>query len=298
MTFRAHILGAAAGGGLPQWNCGCENCNLARAGEIPAQTQSSVAFSSNGDDWGIINASPDIRDQMARAVALHPTDLRRSPVKSVLLTNGDIDHVAGLLTLREQQAFNLFATAEIHQIIADNPIFQALNPDFVTRTSIVLDEPFELVTGITARLIAVPGKVPLYLEGETVQTDLVGEQTVGVQLDASGKRVFYIPGCATLPPGLKARVEDADLVMFDGTLWQDDEMVRAGLSQKTGQRMGHMSMSGPAGSIAAFEGVEVGQKIFVHMNNTNPVLRPGSSEKKQAEQAGWIVAQDGMEIEI
>ena len=298
MTFRAHILGAAAGGGLPQWNCGCENCNLARAGEIPAQTQSSVAFSSNGDDWAIINASPDIRDQMSRAMALHPTDLRRSPVKSVLLTNGDIDHVAGLLTLREQQAFTLFATAEIHQVIAENPIFQALNPDFVTRTPIVLDEPFELVTGITARLIAVPGKVPLYLEGETVQTDLVGEQTVGVQLDASGKRVFYIPGCATLPLGLKARVEDADLVMFDGTLWQDDEMVRAGLSQKTGQRMGHMSMSGPAGSIAAFEGVDVGQKIFVHMNNTNPALRPGSSEKTQVQQAGWIVAQDGMEFEI
>ena len=298
MTFRAHILGAAAGGGLPQWNCGCENCNLARAGKIPGQTQSSVAFSANGDDWAIINASPDIRDQMARTVALHPADLRRSPVKSVLLTNGDIDHVAGLLTLREQQAFNLFATAEIHQIIADNPIFQALNPDFVTRTSIVLDEPFELVTGITARLIAVPGKVPLYLEGETVQTDVVGEQTVGVQLDASGKRVFYIPGCATLPIGLKARIEDADLVMFDGTLWQDDEMVRAGLSQKTGQRMGHMSMSGPAGSIAAFEGVDVGQKVFVHMNNTNPVLRPDSAEKALAEQAGWIVAQDGMEFEI
>jgi pyrroloquinoline quinone biosynthesis protein B len=298
MTFRAHILGAAAGGGLPQWNCGCENCNLARAGEIPAQTQSSVAFSSNGDDWAIINASPDIRDQMARAMALHPTGLRRSPVKSVLLTNGDIDHVAGLLTLREQQAFTLFATAEIHQVIADNPIFSALNSDFVTRTSIMLDEPFELVSGITARLIAVPGKVPLYLEGETVQTDLVGEQTVGVQLEASGKRVFYIPGCAALPHDLQARIGGADMVMFDGTLWQDDEMVRAGLSQKTGRRMGHMSMSGPEGSIAAFEGVEVGQKIFVHMNNTNPVLRPGSSEKTHVEQAGWIVAQDGMEFEI
>jgi pyrroloquinoline quinone biosynthesis protein B len=298
VKFRAQILGAAAGGGLPQWNCGCENCNLARLGEIPAQTQSSVAFSANGEDWAILNASPDIRDQMARAPALHPTDLRRSPLRSVLLTNGDIDHVAGLLTLREQQAFTLFATAEIHQVIADNPIFNALNPDYVIRTSIVLNEPFELVTGITARLIAVPGKVPLYLEGETVQTDLVGEQTVGVQLDALGKRVFYIPGCAAMPLDLKTKIEGADMVMFDGTLWQDDEMVRAGLSQKTGQRMGHMSMSGTEGSIAAFEGVDVGQKIFVHMNNTNPVLRPGSSEKAQAEQAGWVVAQDGMEIEI
>ncbi|MEP1961361.1 pyrroloquinoline quinone biosynthesis protein PqqB [Tateyamaria sp.] len=298
MTFRAHILGAAAGGGLPQWNCGCENCNLARAGEIPAQSQSSVAFSADSEQWAIVNASPDIRDQMARTTALHPTDLRKSPLKSILLTNGDIDHVAGLLTLREQQAFTLFATTEIHQVIADNPIFNALNPDFVTRIAIELDEPFQLTTGIAARLIAVPGKVPLYLEGETVQTDLIGEQTVGVQLEASGKLVFYIPGCAVMPPDLKARIEGADMVMFDGTLWQDDEMVRAGLSQKTGQRMGHMSMSGTEGSIAAFEGVNVAQKIFVHMNNTNPVLRPGSSEKSQAEQAGWIVAQDGMEFEI
>lgn len=298
MTFRAHILGAAAGGGLPQWNCGCKNCNLARAGEISAQSQSSVAFSANGDDWAIVNASPDIRDQMRRAPVLHPTDLRRSPVKSVLLTNGDIDHVAGLLTLREQQAFTLFATAEIHRVIADNPIFNALNPDFVTRTPIVLDHPFELVSGITARLIAVPGKVPLYLEGETVQTDLVGEQTVGVALEAAGKRVFYIPGCAALPQDLKSRISGADMVMFDGTLWQDDEMLRAGLSQKTGRRMGHMSMSGADGAMAAFDGMDVGQKVFVHMNNTNPVLRPGSREKADVEQAGWIVAQDGMEFEI
>lgn len=298
MAFRAHILGAAAGGGLPQWNCGCENCNLARAGEIPAQSQSSVAFSSNDTDWAIINASPDIREQMARAVPLHPTDLRKSPIKSVLLTNGDIDHVAGLLTLREQQAFTLFATAEIHRVIADNPIFNALNPDFVTRTSIVLDEAFELVAGITARLIAVPGKVPLYLEGETVQTDLIGEQTVGVQLEAGGKTVFYIPGCAALRPDLKSRMDGADMVLFDGTLWEDDEMVCAGLSQKTGQRMGHMSMSGPDGSIAAFEGMKIARKVFVHMNNTNPVLRPGSPQKVAAEKAGWSVAYDGMDLEI
>lgn len=298
MTFRAQILGAAAGGGLPQWNCGCENCNLARAGEIPAQTQSSVAFSANGEDWAILNASPDIRDQMARAPALHPTDLRKSPLRSVLLTNGDIDHVAGLLTLREQQAFELFASGEIHQVIADNPIFAALNPAFVTRTKISLDQEFELVSGLTARLFAVPGKVPLYLEGADVQTDLEGEQTVGVHLTSAGKNVFYIPGCSIMTDDLRARIEGADMVLFDGTLWRDDEMVTAGLSQKTGQRMGHMSMSGPDGSLAAFSDIDVKQKIFVHMNNTNPVLRPTSEEKQQAQAAGWIVAHDGMELVI
>ncbi len=298
MTFRAHILGAAAGGGLPQWNCGCENCNLARAGKIPAQSQSSVAFSADGENWAVLNASPDIRDQMARARCLHPTDLRRSPLRSVLLTNGDIDHVAGLLTLREQQAFTLYATREIHQVIADNPIFAALRENFVTRTPITLEQPVEIAPGLTALLFSVPGKVPLYLEGAEVQTDLEGEQTVGVQLQAAGKTVFYIPGCAALRDDLRARVTGADMVMFDGTLWTDDEMVTAGLSQKTGKRMGHMSMSGPDGSIAAFDGVDVGRKVFVHMNNTNPVLRPGSDARQTAQAAGWTVAQDGLEIEI
>lgn len=298
MTFRAHILGAAAGGGLPQWNCGCKNCNLARAGEIPPQSQSSVAFSVNGDDWAVLNASPDIREQMARAKVLHPTDLRESPLRSVLLTNGDIDHVAGLLTLREQQAFTLFATAEIHQVLADNPIFAALNPNYVSRVQIALDEEFELVTGLTAQLFAVPGKVPLYLEGEEVQTDLLGEQTVGVQLRSEGRNVYYIPGCAAMRPELRDRIEGADMVMFDGTLWQDDEMVQAGLSQKTGQRMGHMSMSGEDGSIAAFKDIAVARKVFVHMNNTNPVLRPQSDQRKAVEAAGWTVAYDGLELTI
>jgi len=298
VTFRAHILGAAAGGGLPQWNCGCENCNLARRGDIPAQTQSSVAFTANDRDWAILNASPDIRDQLARTPALHPTDLRRLPLQSVLLTNGDIDHIAGLLTLREQQPFTLFATADIHQTLADNPIFAALNPAFVTRRIIALGESVEIASGLTATLFAVPGKVPLYLEGATVQTDLMGEQTVGVRLQADGKDAYYIPGCAAFPADLADRLHGAAAVFFDGTLWQDDEMVTAGLSLKTGKRMGHMSMSGPDGSMAAFDGLDVGRRIYVHMNNTNPVLRPTSDQRRIAEDAGWTIGQDGMEITL
>lgn len=298
LTFRAHILGAAAGGGLPQWNCGCENCNLARAGAIPSQTQSSIAFSANDYDWAILNASPDIRQQIAQTSVLHPTDLRRSPLRSVLLTNGDIDHIAGLLTLREQQPFTLFATKDIHAVLANNPVFDALNPNFVTRKTIELGETVEIAPGLRATLFAVPGKVPLYLEGASVQTDLEGEQTVGVCLQAKDKTAYYIPGCSTFRPDLRARIDSADAVFFDGTLWQDDEMVAAGLSQKTGQRMGHMSMSGSDGSIEAFKGLKIIQKVFVHMNNTNPVLRPGSPQRKQAEASGWTIAQDGMEIRI
>ncbi len=298
MTFRAHILGAAAGGGLPQWNCGCENCNLARSGKIPPQTQSSLAVTADGNSWAILNASPDIRQQLADAKPLHPTDLRTLPLDAVLVTNGDIDHVAGLLTLREMQPFTLYATAGIHDVLGQNPIFDALNASVVTRSAIALDTPFELVPGLTATLYSVPGKVPLYMEGAEVQTDLIGDQTVGVELRTADKVIHYIPGCALLNDTLAERLQGADMLFFDGTLWQDDEMLRAGLSKKTGKRMGHMSMSGDDGSITAFAGLDIGKKVYVHMNNTNPVLRPASAEKSEAEAAGWIIGQDGMEISL
>ena len=298
MSFRAYILGGAAGGGLPQWNCGCDNCNLARSGTIPSQTQSSLAVTGDGQHWAILNASPDIRVQLAQAKILHPTDLRALPLSSVLVTNGDIDHVAGLLTLREMQAFTLFATAGIHEVLAQNPMFDALNAEVVTRVPIALDTPFELAPGLQAELFPVPGKVPLYLEGDEVQTDLIGEQTVGVKLTGGGHTAYYIPGCAMLNDDLRQRLEGAELLFFDGTLWRDDEMVQAGLSQKTGKRMGHMSMSGEDGSIAAFADMGINRRVFVHMNNTNPVLRPDSAETVEAEAAGWTIGRDGMEITL
>ncbi len=296
MAFRAHILGAAAGGGLPQWNCGCGNCRRAREGSIPAQTQSSLAVTGNGRDWAILNASPDIRAQLAATPVLHPTGQRELPLTSVLVTNGDIDHVAGLLTLREMQPFTLFATDGIHQVLTDNPIFDALNASVVVRETIALNTPFALAPDLTATLFAVPGKVPLYLEGETVETDLMGEQTVGVDLQSGTARAVYIPGCAHLPADLASRLDGADIVFFDGTLWRDDEMQITGVGTKTGKRMGHMSMSGSDGSIAAFAPLNIGQKVFVHMNNTNPVLDPSSPEYAKATASGWIVGQDGLEI--
>jgi pyrroloquinoline quinone biosynthesis protein B len=298
MSFRAYILGGAAGGGLPQWNCGCDNCNLARTGQIPSQTQSSLAVTGDGEHWAILNASPDIRVQMAQASILHPTDLRALPLSSVLVTNGGIDHVAGLLTLREMQPFTLFATAGIHEVLAQNPMFDALNSEVVTRIPIALETPFELAPGLQAELFPVPGKVPLYLEGDDVQTDLIGEQTVGVKLTGGGHTAYYIPGCAMLNDDLKKRLRGAELLFFDGTLWRDDEMVLAGLGKKTGKRMGHMSMSGEDGSIAAFADMGIARRVFVHMNNTNPVLRPASAETAEAEAAGWTIGRDGMEITL
>lgn len=293
--MRIIILGAAAGGGLPQWNCGCGNCNAARAGRIPAMTQSSVAVSADGTAWAILNASPDIRVQFQANPALHPTGLRQMPLRAVLVTNGDIDHVAGLLTLRESQPFDLFATAAIHEVLAQNPMLGALRADLVARQSVALDAPFELLPGLTAEIFAVPGKVPLYQEGAVVETGLVGETTVGVELTANGRRALYIPGCAAMPDWLAARIEGADALFFDGTLWEDDEMIRMGLGQKTGRRMGHMPATETMDALAA---LGLGRRIFVHMNNSNPLTDPASPQTRAAEAQGWQVGRDGMEITL
>ncbi|MDO5612752.1 MAG: pyrroloquinoline quinone biosynthesis protein PqqB [Paracoccus sp. (in: a-proteobacteria)] len=289
------VLGAAAGGGLPQWNCGCANCDAARAGRIPALTQSSIAVSANGVDWAVVNASPDIRAQMAATPALHPTGPREMPLQSVLVTNGDIDHVAGLLTLRESQPFDLFATPAIHAALDANPMLAAVNPAFVPRRAVALDQPFDLAPGLIATIFAVPGKVPLYLEGDTVDTGLIGENTVGVELSAGGRRALYIPGCADLPGWLRDRISGADALLFDGTLWDDDEMIRAGLGQKTGRRMGHMAAQD---SIAALADVPVTRRIFVHLNNSNPLVDPASPQTAQAAAAGWHIARDGERIDL
>lgn len=293
--MRIIVLGAAAGGGLPQWNCGCANCDGARAGRLPAMTQSSIAVSADGRNWAVLNASPDIRVQLAATPALHPTGLRDMPLRSVLVTNGDIDHVAGLLTLRESQPFALFATPMIHQALADNPMLGALRDDLVARRPMLPDDTVEIAPGLTATLFAVPGKVPLYQEGDVVETGLVGETTVGVELAADGRRALYVPGCADLPDWLTDRLAGADVLMFDGTLWEDDEMIRMGLGQKTGQRMGHM----PAvRTIAALRDVPVGRRVFVHMNNSNPLVDPASPETREAETSGWEIGRDGMEITL
>lgn len=291
------VLGAAAGGGLPQWNCGCPNCEDARAGRIPAAGQSSLAVSLDGVAWAVLNASPDIRAQMAACPALHPGGLRGSPVRSVLLTNGDIDHIAGLLSLREQTPFRILATGDILAVLEGNRIFDAVNREKVARERIGLGQPFELLPGLEAELFAVPGKVPLFMESGEVQTDLIGEQTVGVRLSDGERTALYVPGCAQVPDDLLARIGAADLLFFDGTLWDDAEMIRAGTGAKTGQRMGHMPMSGPQGTMARLAGIGA-RKVFIHINNTNPVWQPEGPERAAARAQGWEIAADGMEVEI
>lgn len=289
-------MGAAAGGGVPQWNCGCRNCADARKGLIPSLSQSSIAVSATGSSWALLNASPDIREQLARAPALAPDGLRGTPIEAVALTNGDVDHVAGLLTLREKTAFDLYATAEIHAALAENPIMGVMDPALVARKEFALGDTIR-AAGVDIECFAVPGKVPLYKEAGEVKTDEVSETTIGLTLSANGRRVVYIPGCAAIPDDLIARIDGADMLLFDGTVWENEEMPKLGAGEKTGRRMGHIPLSGAEGSMARLAGF-AGRKVYIHINNTNPILQPDAPERRAVENAGWTVAQDGMEIAL
>jgi pyrroloquinoline quinone biosynthesis protein B len=298
--MRIIVLGSAAGGGYPQWNSACAVGARAWRHDPAARwrTQCSLATSADDERWVLLNASPDLRQQILATPALHPKAApRHSPISAVVLTNGDIDHVAGLLTLRESQRFDLYATGAILDVLAANPIFDALNPDYVARHRMALDEATEVV-GLEIVPFAVPGKVALYLERGEPVIGGEGEDTVGLEIRAGDRRFFFVPGCARLTEGLAARLEGAPLVFFDGTLWTDDEMVQSRTGAKTGTRMGHMSVSGSDGSLAALASLKVGRKVYIHINNTNPMLLDDSPERAAAVRAGWEVAHDGMEVRL
>jgi pyrroloquinoline quinone biosynthesis protein B len=301
------VLGSAAGGGFPQANCNCRNCADVRAGKpgFVRRTQSSVAVSADGTSWVLLNASPDIRHQIEATPALEPRPgqgLRDSPIAAVVLTNGDIDHIAGLLSLREGLRFDLFASPRVLSALAANPIFNALGSEHVRRLALPTAGGTVLAAGLTIEAFDVPGKIALYLEDAAAGPSL-GTQagdTLGLKISdrSAGAAFFYIPGCAAIDATLAQRLRGADLVLFDGTLYTDNEMVAMGLSTKTGKRMGHISMAGEDGSLAAFQNLEVRRRIYVHLNNSNPALREDGPERAAVERAGWEVAFDGMEITL
>ncbi|HWJ87092.1 MAG TPA: pyrroloquinoline quinone biosynthesis protein PqqB [Pelagibacterium sp.] len=297
------ILGAAAGGGVPQWNCGCDNCRKARTGAPgPAANQACAAVSADGEHWFLINASPDIRQQIANTPALHPKPgaLRHSPIAGVILTGGEIDAITGLLTLREGSPFTLYAHERVLSILADNSIFNALRPEVVTRQAITPDTAFiptlpdGIASGLRIEPFIAPGKTALFLEGAA---DHEAGDTLGLKItsETDGTSVVFLPACATVTPEVKAIAAGADALFFDGTLWQDDEMVAAGLSTKTGQRMGHISMQD---AMPAWADVAIGQKFFFHINNSNAALRPDSAERKALEAGGWTIPAEGLEITL
>lgn len=304
------VLGSAAGGGSPQWNCACDVCEAVRAREPGTQprTQASVAVSADGERWVLLNASPDLRQQLNDQPALHPQQTpRHTPIDAVVVTNGDIDHIAGLLTVREDSPFSLYAHNTLHDTLNQSAVFDVLDRDTVPRRSLDLDTPTELhaadgtALGLTLTAFPVPGKVALYDETDDAIARIgdTTPDTLGLQLTTdTGARCVVITSCAKLTPDLKDRLDGADVLFFDGTLWADDEMVQAGLSAKTGARMGHMSISGPNGTLAAFSDVDIARPIFIHLNNSNPVLLADSPERAAVEDAGWEAAYDGMRLEL
>jgi pyrroloquinoline quinone biosynthesis protein B len=309
VMLRVIVLGAAAGGGIPQWNCGCDNCRAARDQPRLQSNQASIAVSTDDLNWFLINAPPDLRQQITATPWLHPAPdtLRHSPIAGVILTNGEVDAVTGLLSMREGSPFTIYAHARVLVILKANSIFNVLSDKHVRREAIEIDVPFAPVlqdgspSGLEVLPFVVPGKAAWYLEGRSHPAGDDGDgDTLGLRIAdiASGHYFYFIAACARVTPELQQRLAGAPLVFFDGTLWRDDEMIAAELSQKTGRGMGHIAMSGDDGAIKMLADVEIGQRMFLHINNSNPAHRPGSPERAALEAAGWQIPYDGMEITL
>lgn len=306
------VLGSAAGGGFPQWNCNGYHSSRVRAGEAgyKARLQSSLAVSSDGVNWVLLNASPDIRQQINETPELQPArsgPLRASPIKAVVVTNADVDHITGLLSLREGQPFSIYGSDRVLATLASNSIFNVLAVDKVKRITFELDKPTRLEgagqdLGLVVEAFAVPGKVALFLEKGDASNNFGSRDgdTIGLKItDAkTGKAFFYIPGVAEIDPPLADKIRGAELIFLDGTLFTDDEMLTQGLLNKTGKRMGHISVSGSDGSIAALSKLNVKRRIYVHINNSNPILDENSEARKVVEASGWEVGFDGMEVRL
>lgn len=298
--MRLLVLGSGAGGGLPQWNALNENGRAAfgRDPLVPFRSQCSLAVSVDGQSWAILNAAPDLRQQIIDNPALHPkTGPRSSPIRAVLLTGAEIDQVAGLLTLRERQAFDLWGSGPTLAALSMNPIFEALSPEHVTRRAVTPGEMFEPLPGLNVMPLDVPGKAPLYLERTRANpTDAEPGDSLAYIVACDGKRVVFAPGVKEVTDDIARAAHGADVVLVDGTLLTDDEMIRAREGAKTGRRMGHLPMTGEGSIVEAFQGIAAKRKLFIHINNTNPAARRDSPARATLAKAGWEIAEDGMEI--
>lgn len=298
------VLGAAAGGGFPQWNCSCQNCRQLRQGTIQAQarSQAQLAISADQKHWFLINASPDLRYQIENFPALHPspTDIRHSPIAGVILTSAEVDAALGLLLLRESQPISVYATDSVrHLLTEDNDLFRVLERQLnqvrwhrlVPGATIDLDR-----TGLSCTPISTSGGFPGHVPPERAAQLDPSEAVVGLFLERVGTRVAFFPGAPEVQPEWLHSIASCDALLFDGTFWDDDELIRIQGNGKTARQMGHSPMSGPDGTIARFASVQGPRKIFIHINNTNPVLDEDSPENQFIRDAGWELAFDGMEL--
>jgi len=298
------VLGSAAGGGLPQWNCACENCALVRAGDarIQARTQDSLALSRGraGDRWLVVNASPDVLRQIERFEPLHPRSARDTGIGAIALTNGDLDHVLGLLSLRESQPLVVLATERVRAgLVERNAMLRTLArmPDQVTWRTLELGREVLLdAVGLGVTAVAARGKLPVHLMGAI---DPSPEDNVALRVrDLASGRVCVVATAVGALEGVDAVLRGAELVFFDGTFWSEDELVAQGLGKARARDMAHVPIGGDGGSLARLAGLAASRRVYTHINNTNPVLREGSPERAAVERAGWELSFDGMEITL
>ncbi len=297
------VLGAAAGGGLPQWNCaGGQSIQVWNKTRSP-QSQASVAIGGEHDGYVVINASPDLRQQILQTPQLHPKSdhpngVRNTPIKAVIVTNADVDNVAGLLNLREKQRFSIYGPTKVLEILQENSIFAVLDPEFVTQRPLETTETISPIPGVEIELFTVAGKAPLYLEDSLgIQSGDLGF-TSGIEIRTETGKTLVISSCAQIDQRLRERIETADHLLFDGTVFEDDEMPQLGLGEKTGRRMGHLPISGTDGPIAQLAHCRLKTKRFFHINNSNPIWDEQSLAHRTIRDAGWDICHDGLVFEI
>jgi pyrroloquinoline quinone biosynthesis protein B len=315
--MRIQILGSAAGGGFPQWNCGCGNCvavresvrKSARENKFSgkARTQSQLALSADGSTWFLAGASPDLASQIEHSPELHPRALhntpRDSPIAGVVLGSSDLDHVVGLLLLRELQPLRVYAAPSILRILREeNSMFGMLNrvEPQVVWTPMKSGAPFPLLSadgkdsGLRCEVYYLSGRYPKYVKSEAALAR--DEATAALFFEsASGKRVAYIPAVGSLSDVLLEKIRHVDLLLFDGTFWSDDELLRVQGSGETAHQMGHIPVEE---SLRLLKSIGVERKMFIHLNNTNPILNESSPEHQAVRQAGWEVAEDNWQLEL
>ena len=299
MGVWARVLGAAAGGGFPQWNCNCPQCRAVRDGSRPCRplTQSSVAVSADYRRWFLLNASPDIRAQIESFPALHPRGVRESPLGSVLLTDAELDHTLGLLLLREAGEIEVHATATVHETLrGGTSLLEVLGAYAdVEWRPVASGEKVELADGLSYRAFPVPTDKRARFETGEGEEGVVGYRITDGR---TGRALVYVPGAQRLTASVLEQLEGCACLLFDGTCWQDDELIRLGIAAKTSRDMGHLPISGPDGSLKQLAPLPIERKIYIHINNTNPILLEDSPERRLVEKRGLEVAADGLELEI
>jgi pyrroloquinoline quinone biosynthesis protein B len=306
---RVKVLGSAAGGGFPQWNCACSNCRRIREGSLrgSARSQAQVAVSADGDSWYLLNASPDLPRQIESFPALHPARRpRETPIAAFVLTSGDLDQVLGLILLRESQPLRVYAARSIRTLLIGNNIIFGMVRDQISWDEIVPEREFELASvggassGIRCLPFSLAGNYPYYVSRELASSLESREALVGLELAPlkAGGKLVYMPAAPGVDGGWLERLANCDLLLFDGTFWSDDELVQVRGGSRTARQMGHIPISGPGGSLERLAGLERPRKIFIHVNNTNPILDQDSREYRCVRDSGWEVARDGEEFEL